>query len=152
MNHEAVLNTDSYRRESEPIPGSIGYVFSGQGLSPRRILYDHIEALSKVNPSVVRQNIQLMEGVSGLPLSEYVRKSDESVLGGTHVVQAMVHATHLAAIELLGENLSDPKQVSKTAGHSGGEIAAFVAAGILSPRDSAWLMAQRGEAMHHLPE
>lgn len=146
MNYEGIV--DSQRRETEPIPGSIGYVFSGQGLSPRSILYAHLDALSSISPSVVRRNVQLVEEASGLPLSEYIRKRNEQVLGGTDVVQAMVHATHLASIELLGTRLSDPKQVDKTAGHSGGEVAAFVASGIISPKDSAKLIAKRGQAMH----
>ena len=148
MSHEAVLGLDSQRKETEPIPGSIGYIFSGQGFSPRSILYGHQEALSAINPLVVRRNIKLMEKASGLPLSEYIRKSDESVLGKTHVVQALVHALHLAAIELLEPYLSDLNQIAKIAGHSGGEIAGFVASGALSPKDSAKLIAKRGSAMH----
>ncbi|MDO8658268.1 MAG: acyltransferase domain-containing protein [Candidatus Levybacteria bacterium] len=146
MNNEVIV--DSRRKETEPVPGSVGYVFSGQGLSPRRILYDHFDALFAINPSVVKRNIQLMEKASGLPLSEYIKKSDEPVLDGTHVVQAMVHTAHLTAIELLGTRLSDPKQFDRTAGHSGGEIAAFVASGVITPEDSAKLIAKRGQAMH----
>lgn len=97
-------------REREPIPGSLGFVFSGQGLSSREIIYKHADALSKLNPWVVRKNIRLVADASGLPLSRYIQDRDESVLGQTDIVQAMIHGLHLATIELLTPYLSDPKQ------------------------------------------
>ena len=139
---------DIHTREIEPIPGSMGFVFSGQGLSSRGALYEHATALSTINPSVVARNIGLMADASGLPLFKYIEDKDEYVLGGTHVVQAMIHGFHLAAIELLEPHLSALNHVRITAGHSAGEIAAMVAAEVISPEDSARVMAERGRLMH----
>src|SRR3989344_2172257 len=131
-------------REREPIPGSVGFVFSGQGLSSREVLYKYADALSRIDKAVVSRNIALMENATKLPLSRYIESRDESVLGGTHVVQAMVHGLHLAAIQLLEPHLSEKKNIHITAGHSAGEMAAMVAAGVLTPEDSVRLVAIRG--------
>ncbi len=144
MTHEALAP----KKEREPIPGSIGLVFSGQGLNSRKSLYEHISALWTVDAPVVATNIQLMEDVSGLPLSEYIADQNEFVLGRTDVVQTMIHGLHLSVIEMLKPILSDSKQIKKVAGHSAGEIAAMVASGVLTPEDSAVLMAKRGDTMH----
>lgn len=137
-----------FRLDIEPIPESVGYVFSGQGLSSRTILYQHAYALFGINNLAVRRNMQLMEDACGLNLLDYINRRDESVLRRTDVVQVLIHGLHLAVIELLEPVLSDPKQVAKVAGHSAGEIAAFVASGALSPEDSAKAVAQRGKSMH----
>lgn len=137
-----------FRINQEPIPGSIGFVFSGQGLSSRRILYDHAAALFAINSSAVEKSMLLMQDVSGLPLFQYIEGGDEKVLGRTDVVQAVIHGLHLAVIDLLQPVFSDPKQIAKVAGHSAGEIAAFVASGVLSAEDSARVVVERANAMH----
>lgn len=136
-------------REIEPIPGSVGITFSGQGVTRRSDVYSYHDQLSTIDAEVVRGNIALMEEASGLPLSKYVGDKDESVLGRTDVLQTIIHGLHLSAIDFLRPTLeNDAKQTKKVAGHSGGEIAAMVAAGVLDPRDSAEVVAKRGQFMH----
>src|SRR3989344_2401687 len=135
-------------KEPEPTPRSIGFVFSGQGLPSRAAMHRHIDNLMSINPDVTRRNIGLMEEASEIPLSRYIVQRNETALGRTDVMQAMIHGAHLTAIELLQPMLSDPKQTRITAGHSAGEIAAQVAAGFLTPEDSARVIAERGRLMH----
>jgi [acyl-carrier-protein] S-malonyltransferase len=83
--------------------------------------------------------------VTGLPISELCEQGPLERLTETDVAQPAVVATSLAALAVLREQCS--LSFDAVAGHSAGEFAAYVAAGVLSQRSALELVRVRAQAM-----
>ncbi len=114
-------------------------MFPGQG-SQRPGMATH---LLREHPAA-RRLFNTADAVLGLPLAEICVSGTEEELARTEITQPAIVATSLAVWEVLYEHGYRPAVV---AGHSLGEYAALVAAGVL-PLDSALQLVQlRGRLM-----
>ena len=83
--------------------------------------------------------------ITGLPITDLCELGPVERLTETDVAQPAVVATSLAALTVLQEQVSLPYEA--VAGHSVGEIAAYVAAGVFDTRTALELVRIRAEAM-----
>ncbi|CNE37655.1 (acyl-carrier-protein) S-malonyltransferase [Mycobacterium tuberculosis] len=91
----------------------------------------------------VADRLAWWSAVTGLDLVRYGTEADAEEIRDTAVAQPLLVAAALAAYEVLYED-SVPDAV---AGHSVGELAAAVIAGVLSPEAALVLVRERGRAM-----
>jgi [acyl-carrier-protein] S-malonyltransferase len=92
-----------------------------------------------------RRIFELADHITGLPVARVCAEGPLERLTETEVAQPAVVATSLAALAVLRE--SRPPEAAAVAGHSVGEFAAYVAAGVLTPEDALGLVAIRARAM-----
>ena len=92
-----------------------------------------------------RRLYEMVDGVTGLPISRLCAEGPLECLTETDVAQPAVVATCLAALAVLRERL--PLQPCAVAGHSVGEFAAYVAAGVLDAETALRLVNIRARAM-----
>jgi [acyl-carrier-protein] S-malonyltransferase len=92
-----------------------------------------------------RRIFELADQITGLPVTRLCAEGPLERLTETDVAQPAVVATSLAALAVLRER--GPLEVGGVAGHSVGELAAYVAAGVLTPEDALRLVAVRAQAM-----
>lgn len=152
--HRAFITTRSF----EFLPGSettgkvrlrpprIGFVFTGQGAQWSQMGKDLINTF----PLVKHVIESLQESLDSLPcppewslLAELSEKRDPILLRSPEFSQPLVTALQIAMVEVLCSWGIKPKRV---VGHSSGEIAAAVAAGIVSPKEAIRIAFLRGKA------
>lgn len=83
-----------------------------------------------------------LSAVSGLDLAHYGTEADGDTIRDTRIAQPLLVASALATAQQLG-----PQPAAAVAGHSVGEFAAAVAAGVLSAEQAMVLVRERGQAM-----
>jgi [acyl-carrier-protein] S-malonyltransferase len=92
-----------------------------------------------------RRLFELAESATGLPISRLCMEGPLERLTATDVAQPAVVVTSLAALAVLREKLGvEPAAV---AGHSVGEYAAYIAAGVFDPKAGMQLVHLRAQAM-----
>ncbi|MEV0400788.1 ACP S-malonyltransferase [Actinoallomurus sp. NPDC050550] len=89
----------------------------------------------------VADRLAWWSAVTGLDLIRYGTTADADEIRDTAVAQPLLVASALAAYEVLGV------RPDVTAGHSVGELAAAVIAGVISPESAMVLVRERGRAM-----
>jgi [acyl-carrier-protein] S-malonyltransferase len=92
-----------------------------------------------------RKLFKLADNITGLPISTLCAEGPLERLTATDVAQPAVVVTSLAALSALRQALAC--DVSAVAGHSVGEIAAYVAAGALDEESALRLVHARAQAM-----
>jgi [acyl-carrier-protein] S-malonyltransferase len=92
-----------------------------------------------------RRVFDLADEITGLPIAQLCAEGPPDRLTETDVAQPAVVATSLAALAVLGERLDTAADA--VAGHSVGEFAAYVAAGVLTAEDALRLVTTRARAM-----
>ncbi len=129
--------------------GKIAFLFPGQGSQYVRMgreLYERFEIVR----STFKEADEIMNEMLGFKISEIIfalNKSDEEVielLKQTEITQPAIFVLDIAIFRLLSQYGIKPDFV---AGHSMGEYAALVAAGIFSFRDGILAIIPRGQAM-----
>jgi acyl transferase domain-containing protein/surfactin synthase thioesterase subunit len=126
---------------------SIAFLFSGQGTQFARMG----EAISRAEPSF-RETLEqcfAMFAAAGIPLADVVFDDDDDRLHRTLYAQPALFSLQVALTELWrGWGISPDTVI----GHSVGEFAAAVAAGVCSLPDAVRLVAVRAQAMEALSE
>ena len=140
---------DAGDSESEPPP--IVFLFAGQGAQRVGLLSDLRRRLRIFDEAWAGLD-DAAEGILERPLTSYLYDNGpieeaEAALMATEVCQPAMAALGLALAETL-EALGVTSSVSL--GHSLGEFAALAHAGVLEPRDTVRLVAERGAAMRDL--
>jgi [acyl-carrier-protein] S-malonyltransferase len=97
------------------------------------------------NSVEARRLFELADTVTGLPISELCADGPLERLTETDVAQPAVVTTSLAALSVLRYAVA--LQPTAVAGHSVGEIAAYVAAGVLEAESALRLVHARAQAM-----
>jgi [acyl-carrier-protein] S-malonyltransferase len=90
-----------------------------------------------------RELFDLVDAITDLPISRFCAKGPLERLTETDVAQPAVVTTSLAALRVL----RDEVEFDAVAGHSVGEIAAYVAAGALDEENGLRLVHARAQAM-----
>ena len=140
---EAPAQAAAERRGREPVV----FLFPGQGSQ-----YPHMgEAVSRVEPTFrnTLDRCWTLFAAAGIPLADAVLSDDANHLQRTLYAQAALLSLQIALTELWKEWGIIPSAVI---GHSVGEFAAAVAAGVCSVEDAVRLVAARGRLMEALPE
>ncbi len=130
----------------------VAFLFPGQGSQAVGMGAD-VFATSPAARGVFEE----VDKALGFPLSSLCFDGPEDALRETINAQPAIVTVSLALLAALQEALSSqassswtqPLTPSFTAGHSVGEYAALVASGVLSLRDAATLVRERGRLMHH---
>ena len=99
----------------------------------------------RAHSAQARRMFELADELTGLPVSRLCAEGPLDRLTETDVAQPAVVATSLAALAVLRERVELRSEA--TAGHSVGEFAAYVAAGVLTPEDALRLVSARAHAM-----
>lgn len=92
-----------------------------------------------------RQLFGLADQITGLPITRLCDEGPLERLTETDVAQPAVVTTSLAALAVLGEECTF--EAAAVAGHSVGELAAYVAAGVLDAEAALRLVQVRAQAM-----
>ncbi|KAI0134455.1 Adaptor complexes medium subunit family-domain-containing protein [Xylariales sp. AK1849] len=119
--------------------------FPGQGVQKVGMLAPWLEAFPRTAQSIIDEIDSLM----GYKLSSIIQDGPSRVLTATPNAQPAIMATSILILRILeqefGFKVSDRIDVSL--GHSLGEFAALVAAGVLSFEDAFYMVRQRAESM-----
>lgn len=94
-----------------------------------------------------RAIFDLADAITGLPITRLCEEGPLDRLTATDVAQPAVVATSLAALAVLGEQCGTSLQPGAVAGHSVGEFAACVAAGVMDEATALRLVHVRAQAM-----
>ena len=97
------------------------------------------------NSAEARRLFEVADRITGLPISQLCAEGPIARLTETDVAQPAVVTTSLAALSVLRDAVR--VQPSAVAGHSVGEIAAYVAAGVLDAEGALHLVHARAQAM-----
>ncbi|WP_173390857.1 ACP S-malonyltransferase [Actinomadura litoris] len=133
--------------EAGPAPAGTGApppvmaMFPGQG-SQRAGMAAH---LVRDHPRTAGRVMAEADEALGLPLTRLCTTGETAELGRTEITQPAILATSLAVLEVLRAEAGFTP--SAVAGHSLGEYAALVAAGVLGRADALRLVRVRGELM-----
>ncbi|RMG21540.1 MAG: SDR family NAD(P)-dependent oxidoreductase [Methanobacteriota archaeon] len=132
---------------SKAIPkGKLAFVFPGQGSQYVNMVKDLYDKYTVVKKTVDEAD-QILHEFLGKKISSIMfgnPKKQEKVLKQTQYTQPAILVADIAIFRLLEEFGISPDMV---AGHSLGEYAALVAAGVLSFKDALMAVAVRGRAM-----
>lgn len=112
----------------------VAFLFPGQGKVP----------VALPPPSAVGERLFALAKEKGLPLKEWIRDCRFDLLRRTEYAQAAILIDSLAKEETLREQEVEPIIV---AGHSLGEYAALVSAGLLTPEEALSVVTERGRLM-----
>lgn len=95
----------------------------------------------------VAEELDSYAEVTGVDLRTHGTTSDADTIRDTAVAQPLIVAASLLSLRVLLPDEAARGAVAVVAGHSVGEFAAVVAAGVLTPQESLRLVAERGAAM-----
>jgi acyl transferase domain-containing protein/NAD(P)-dependent dehydrogenase (short-subunit alcohol dehydrogenase family) len=146
------LQAQGIFRGSGQAPGKVAFLFPGQG-SQYVNMGRELAAISPAVAAVFAEADQVMTPILGKPLTSYIFvdnqdpdgvKQAEKALMQTAITQPAMLATDIALCKLLGEYGFAPDMVM---GHSLGEYAALIAAGIMPFADALEAAAARGAEM-----
>ena len=132
-------------------PPRIGFIFTGQGAQYSQMgkyLLQSFPAAKQTVESLDRALQTLSCAPQWSLLKELTEKRDAAVLRQPEFSQPLVTALQLALLAALGEWGIEPERV---VGHSSGEIATAVAAGLVEPEDAIKIAYLRGLAAKELP-
>ncbi|KAK6844845.1 malonyl CoA-acyl carrier protein transacylase [Apiospora arundinis] len=119
--------------------------FPGQGVQKVGMLSPWLEAFPRTSQHILDEIDELM----GYKLSDVIQNGSSRILTATPNAQPAIMATSILILRLLekefGFNVHERVDVSL--GHSLGEFAALVAAGVLAFEDALYMVRQRAEAM-----
>ncbi|KAK8120766.1 S-malonyltransferase [Apiospora kogelbergensis] len=119
--------------------------FPGQGVQKVGMLSPWLEAFPRTSQHILDEIDELM----GYKLSDVIQNGSSRVLTATPNAQPAIMATSILILRLLekefGFNVHERVDVSL--GHSLGEFAALVAAGVLAFEDALYMVRRRAEAM-----
>ena len=132
-------------------PGKVAFLFPGQGSQYVNMLRD----LRQVEPVVAdtfREADEVMTSILGRPLTSYIydegdeesQKKAEAELRNTEITQPAVLTTNVALLRVMDKFGFKPDMVI---GHSLGEYAALVAAGVLTFPEALQVVSARGREM-----
>jgi [acyl-carrier-protein] S-malonyltransferase len=124
---------------------SLALLFSPQGAQ----VVGMGRELAMASPAA-RASFAEADAALGWPVSTLAWQGPEERLNDTRQTQPCLVATSIACLRALEEALADRGETlapGRVAGHSVGEYAALVAAGVLSVADAVRLVARRGELM-----
>lgn len=116
----------------------VAFIFPGQGRVPERL---------PPSSAIGDELLALAEG-RGLPLRQWMQEGRADLLAETSAAQPAILIDSLAKEERLRAGGIRPAVV---AGHSLGEYAASVSAGVLSPREALSTVIERGRLMAGVP-
>jgi len=138
----ATLDVEKLRREVErAVGGGLAFVFSGQG----SIWAGALDALAEASPTaekVIAECERITQAAAGWSLR--AAGADEAALKDTAKGQAVIFALEAALMRVLEEWGAAPDAV---VGHSVGEAAAAVTAGLLTLEEGMRLVLRRGARM-----
>ncbi|KAL7623419.1 [acyl-carrier-protein] S-malonyltransferase [Parahypoxylon ruwenzoriense] len=119
--------------------------FPGQGVQKVGMLTPWLEAF----PRTAVPFIDEIDGYMGYKLSDIIQNGPSRALSATHNAQPAIMATSILILRILEReydfNVFERADVSL--GHSLGEFAALVAAGVLEFEDALYMVRRRAEAM-----
>jgi malonyl CoA-acyl carrier protein transacylase len=132
-------------------PGKVVFLFPGQGSQYANMLRD-LCAVEPLAADTFREADQVMTPILGRPLTSYIfvdedpasLKEAEEALKNTVITQPAVLTANVALLRLMARFGFKPDLV---AGHSLGEYAALVAAGVLTFPEALEVVSNRGQAM-----
>jgi malonyl CoA-acyl carrier protein transacylase len=132
-------------------PGKVVFLFPGQGSQYANMLRD-LCAVEPLAADTFREADQVMTPILGRPLTSYIfvdeapasLKEAEEALKNTVITQPAVLTANVALLRLMARFGFKPDLV---AGHSLGEYAALVAAGVLTFPEALEVVSNRGRAM-----
>ncbi|HVB25554.1 MAG TPA: ACP S-malonyltransferase [Ktedonobacteraceae bacterium] len=131
----------------------VAFLFPGQGSQTVGMGADAFSA----SPAA-KSIFETVDAALGFSLSNLCFQGPEETLRETINAQPAIITVSLALLAAMQESLSpthtfsawsSPLVPSYTAGHSVGEYAALVAAGVLDLKDAVQLVRERGRLMHH---
>ncbi len=146
------LQAQGIFRGSGPAPGKVAFLFPGQG-SQYVNMGRALATLSPAASQVFAEADRVMTPILGKPLTSYIfvdaddpeaLKQAEKSLMQTAITQPAVLTTDIALMQLLAEYGFRPDTVM---GHSLGEYAALIAAGVMPFADALEAAAARGNEM-----
>jgi len=126
---------------------TVAFAFSGSGTAWPRMGQQLMQAYPSFAESIRRMDAMLARSpFSGLSLAtELARPEVETRMKDLRVCQACIYAVQVALVELLGTWGVRPKAV---VGHSIGEVAAAVTAGLMTVQDGLLLALRLGHFAH----
>jgi [acyl-carrier-protein] S-malonyltransferase len=119
--------------------GGLAFLFPGQASQKAGMATDLL-----AQEAAARDVFAEAEAVLGLPMTEHCTTADDATLTRTEVAQPALLTTSVAWLRVVTARGLHP---SLLAGHSLGEFAAWVAAGVLSFPEALRLVGRRGELM-----
>src|SRR3989338_1301114 len=128
------------RRCSRSDPAmKIGFLFSGQGsqaVGMGKAFYDAMPA--------VRELFDAAETALSMPIKKFLFEGPEETLTRTDITQPAIALVSLAALRVARDR---GIEAHAACGHSLGEYAALVSAGVMEELDALRVVARRGQAM-----
>ncbi len=132
-------------------PGQVAFMFPGQGSQYVNMLRD-LRAMEPVVAETFREADAVMAPILGRPITNYifVEGNDDAIaqaelrLRHTDITQPALLAVHVSLLRVLAKYGFKPDMVI---GHSLGEYAALVAAGVLNLTEALQVVSARGREM-----
>ncbi|XDG04614.1 hypothetical protein ABKA04_004229 [Annulohypoxylon sp. FPYF3050] len=121
------------------------FATTGQGVQKVGMLSPWLEAFPRTAARIMDE----IDSYMGYKLSDIIQDGPSRVLTATPNAQPAIMATSILILRILESEFEFDvsKRVDVSLGHSLGEFAALVAAGVLEFQDALWMVRRRAEAM-----